>query len=276
MEQQSAETSKLNNPNPENPNPGQGNDDLFREAISGEGLEEEDLFSTANVPSEPGAQESDAVYEVDGIEFTGTRLKELVELEKKYKENYEGWDADHHKRGQELNRQESELKKKESELEKDLALGREYKSLRAIFDANPQIRDYVKQLISTPEAQMRPMIAQIEEQVKEKFDAVDFREAMVNLKIEYPDFNQDALDKLMAGFDWDKPYEQYKALYLMAKGLNFDEEVNKRVAIALQKEKGRHGAPPLKSGGPPNVKPGGFKNLNEAMQALEKDLGIKL
>jgi hypothetical protein len=214
-------------------------------------------------------------YELAGIKFTEDDVSRWVELEKSNDpKRKETWEGELHKRGLELNERESMLKTRAKELESDQNVLTEYKAFRKIIDSDKDAKEYFKKLVKDPRTAVAPEIAEIKAELSEikksKQDEAAEEKAMLKLKSEYDDFSPELCDKVLAEFDFDDPYDMYKALYLASKGMRIDEIVQKKLAATNENELS---LPPLASGKQTTPKRN-FRTVEEATEALYKDLGL--
>lgn len=230
-----------------------------------------DTQGTSQTPKEPAGSETAPKYEIDGIQFDATDIKRWKGLEE-VDGNKENWESGLHRRGQELNEQETTLKQREANIVTNQNLLDQYKQFKTVVDANADARAYFDQLIKNPQNAMKPALDKIQADIDDRFDALDVRDADITLAKEFKDYDPKVCDKALAEFNPEKPYDVRRLKYFAWKGINLESEIQKRIASGNE-NKGS-ALPPLASG-TPQKRPKVFKNMDEAANQAMLDLGLQ-
>lgn len=224
-------------------------------------------------PKEPDGSSDPTQYEIDGVQFNSSDVKRWKELDKSGG-NKENWEAALHRRGQELNERETTLKQSEGIKETDLNLLTQYREFKSVVDASPDARKYFEALVKNPQNAMQPALDKIQADIKDRFSALDEKDADIRLTQEFKDYDAGVHNKALEAYSADNPYDVQKLKYYAWKGINIEAEIQRRIASG-QTQQGP-ALPPLASGVPPEKRPKAAGSMSEAVDNLYKDLGLQV
>jgi hypothetical protein len=205
-------------------------------------------------PSEPGKpaeggeetppKQDGPIYEVEGFEFTPTWLKDAREKV----DNYQHWDAVHHKKGLDLNQREEELKTKEELTESYRKDAEDHRELKAILDAHPEAQklfNQIRTIVQQGGGQLRVEMKQLEEKFDAREDALKTKDAIANLKGRIPDFDYEPVKSFLDSIDWDNREQVIEFQHNAYKGSQLKELIQKALAEQSQKDARTPRTPPL-------------------------------
>ena len=257
-----------------------GHVEIFGPSESTSGASDKDPLQTPKADPIPEGEEKPK-YTLGEVEFSEEDITRWKQLEESMDPaNVQKLEGKHHKRGLELNQQEhalsereAVLKSREAEVNEVRDLAAEYKAVKELVQKDPQFAQALKERISNPRSFAQLEIEKLRTEMKDENREAAKATALTRLKTDIKGFSAEACKETYESFDFDDPYDLYRALHFIGQGMNLEAEVTKRLAAANQKIQGQPVRPPV-AGTTQQPKAKAFKDVDEAADDLMKQLGL--